>query len=100
MQAGPPWTWLAIEWALAVVGLAVAVLGSRVLGLALAGWLLSGPLAILAASTFTVRDTQARTRPFYGERDLARYLHIGGLVVAAAGIVVASLGIAGWAGRI
>lgn len=97
--AGPPFLWVGIAIGLATAGVVLGLLAGQVLALAVAAWALSGPLAIGASAVFTFVDTKQRANSIYGQRKLATWLYATTLALALVGVVVASLRIAGWAGR-
>lgn len=98
-QSGPPWVWLWVAVGAALGGVVVgAVLGGSPIG-AIVAWVLSGPIAVALFAVYTVFDTRQSAKSFYGHRVEAVWIHRAGLLLALAGVIVASWGIANWVGR-
>jgi hypothetical protein len=84
---------------MATAGVVFALIGGRAIFLSILAWALAGPAAIVLAAGFVFQDNKQRAKPLYGEQKVAVVLHRAGLGIALIGVVVASLNIAGWAGR-
>ncbi|WP_169585760.1 hypothetical protein [Antrihabitans stalactiti] len=96
--AGPPVLWAGIAGAAALIGLALALLGSSAFGIAVAGWVIAGPVAIGLLAVYTAFDTKQQTKPFYSQPAWTAYCYWVTLAVALAGVIVGALRIAYWAG--
>jgi hypothetical protein len=101
--AGPPLKWFAVALVLAAAGVVLALMsaasGGGVLGIALAGWLLAGPMAIGALTLYTRVDTRRRSEAIYSAPRWAGTLYWAVLAVCLIGIALGAWQIALWAGR-
>lgn len=88
----PPMKYFYVGLGLSLLGVVVAfLLQQSWFGLAL-GWLLAGPIAILALGQYVERDSAQRTRPIYqGGATTRHYPVIMGAVALACVVVVAVL---------
>lgn len=98
---GPPVGLLFAAGALAVIGLAAAVVGAVAqTWVALIGWTIAGPVAIVVLGLYLAADTNRQTAPVYTRPNWVRVVY--GLVAAVivVAIVVASVGMALWIGHL
>ena len=95
--------WFAVAFVLAAAGVVLALMsaasGGGVLGIALAGWLLAGPMAIGALTLYTRVDTRRRSEAIYSAPRWAGTLYWAVLAVCLIGIALGAWQIALWAGR-
>lgn len=63
------------------------------------GWLLAGPVAIIAAGFFVTRDTQRRAEPLYIRPDWVSVGYAVVMVLVAVGVIVGAVAFAFWIGR-
>lgn len=98
--AGPPFRWL---WACAVAA-AVAFLGAAVLGdrapVAIAAWIVSGPLAFTLLGRFSTGDSVAQASPVYQRPRWTRGAYAAVAVLALLAIVVCALRLGLWWGHL
>lgn len=97
----PPLVWLYAATGVALVALVLVLVFWGVVPIAIAGWVLGGPIAIALTSIFQSADTARRTQIGYstGRNALAKTLYIAALVLGLAAVVVAAVTLAMWAGR-
>lgn len=89
---------LIVALAAAVVGAALAFLPWHFLRPI--GWLLAGPVAILALGYFTTTDNKRRASGLYAGNPAAKALYVVALVAALAAVVITALLTAFWVGRL
>lgn len=103
VPAGPPYPLLWGSLGIAAGGAVLGVLALLFPGwnpvLGVIGWFVSGPFAIGAFAVFTYLDLKESAKPMYGIQKLPVWVTRIGLVVALAGVVLSSLGVAFWAGH-
>jgi len=101
---GPPLALFGAALAAAVLGVVVGLIGAFVVNGALlpplAGWLLAGPVAILALAQYSRVDTRRRTDAVYSAPTWTGSAYWLVLAVCLVGIAVAAWQIALWAGRL
>ena len=98
--AGPPWPWLVGSIVLAVAGSLLAVFwGGAVLRAGL-GWLLGGPLAIALLAVYLHLDIARRARPIRIDYRWSAPLYVGAVVLALLAVVLSSVRLADWFGRL
>ncbi|HIT76944.1 MAG TPA: hypothetical protein IAA98_15305 [Candidatus Avipropionibacterium avicola] len=95
-----PVQWLLIAGGLAVVGIVVALVLGGLPPVAIAAWLIAGPIGIGCLAFFTTRDLKARTGAVYLAQSWVRPLYWVALVLCFAGAMVAAWRIAEWVGRL
>jgi hypothetical protein len=77
----------------------LAVLGLSGVGMALAGWVVCGPVAIGLLAVHTTMDTKRRAAPFYSQPGWTAVVYWSVMIVAFAGVGISAWSIAQWAGR-
>lgn len=87
----------ALVLALAGIGVTAATWG---VPLTLLGWFLAGPLAIGVITLYSMIDTARRAAPLYGGAAWTRPAQIVVTVLIVAGVLLSSVSIAMWVGRI
>ncbi|GAB19898.1 hypothetical protein GOEFS_096_00750 [Gordonia effusa NBRC 100432] len=99
--ARPPSGLLIAAAGVALVGLVIAIVGVfREDAVALVGWALAGPLAIILLGFFVAADTRRQAEPVYTRPGWVGLVYAIAAVLIVAGIVVASVGVALWIGRL
>jgi hypothetical protein len=97
--ARPPLGFLGLAVVLAAAGAVIAgVWGSAVVAAGI-GWLLAGPVAIGVLAVYTLVDTRRRTDAVFSAPSWIGAAYWTVVVVCLAGIAVAALQLALWAGR-
>lgn len=88
------------------VGAAIAVAGGALAGIcwtswiALIGWVLAGPVAIGVMASYVARDTARRAEPVYLRPDWLTMAYAVASTLGVIGILVSSLSVAFWVGRL
>lgn len=95
-----PVLWLAGASACAVAALVMAAAFGQSPALAVAAWLLGGPVAIALVACFSLKDTRARTHTLYSAAPSVPWIYRLALVLSLAAVVVSALHIANWVGRL
>lgn len=95
-----PAQWLLVAIGLAVVAVVVALVLGGMPPLAIAAWVLAGPLGIGMLAFFTTSDLKARAGAVYLAQPWVRPLYWVALVLCLAGAMVAAWKIAEWVGRL
>lgn len=98
--ARPPVFWLACCVALTVIGGVLALTLGSLPPVAIAAWVLCGPVAIGALALFTSRDTHQRSLPVYAAPGWVKPAYIGCLVLCGAAVLISAIRIALWVGRL
>lgn len=97
--AKPPTPVLAVGAAVVVVGAVLAAV-CWASWIALIGWALAGPVAIGVLAFYVARDTARRAEPIYLRPDWLTMAYAAVASLAVIGIVVSSLSVALWVGRL
>jgi hypothetical protein len=92
--------WLVLGAAVSLIGVLVAALFGAMIIPAVAGWLLSGPIAIGLLAAFVQSETRRRAMPTFASYAWVQPLYVLCIVLALGGVVVSALRIALWAGRL
>lgn len=100
VQVGPPFEWLAIAGAVALVGGTVALLWGAAPALAFVAWALAGPAAVLLLAVFSLRDVRRQAAPVYTAPPWASAAYWGVVVLVAAAVVASAWQIGQWSGRV
>ena len=96
----PPVQWLMLAAGLAIVGIVVAALLGSMPPVAIAAWVLAGPIGIGFLAFFTTSDLRARTGAVYLALGWVKPMYWVALVLCFAGAMVAAWRIAEWVGRL
>lgn len=97
--AKPPAGLLAVGAAIALTGAALAGI-CWASGIALIGWALAGPVAIGVLALYVARDTARQVAPVYLRPEWLTMAYAAVAALAVVGIVVSSLSVAFWVGRL
>lgn len=104
--AGPPLIWLALAGGAALLSVIASVVSWQLWGLgvnapiAAVSWLLSGPLAIGLIAVFMLQDTARRAHPFYVTSGVVKPSYWVVLGLALLGVMLSSVHLAFWIGRL
>jgi hypothetical protein len=98
--ATPRLRWLVLAATAGLVGLGLAALLGQLILPAIAGWLLSGPVAIGLLAVHLHSESQRRAMPASLDYAWLRPGYVAVLVLALVAVVVSALRIALWAGRL
>jgi hypothetical protein len=96
----PPFVWLVAALVLGLVAAVVAWVFGASMWVALAMWVLAGPIAIGLLAVFTQQDVQQRAKPIYDAPSWIPVLYWSAVAAAVVGIGVSAWSIADWAGRL
>ncbi len=96
----PPVQWLFLAVGLAVVSIVVALLLGGMPPVAIAAWVVAGPIGIGALAFFTTTDLKARTGAVYLAQGWVKPMYVVALVLCFAGAIVAAWRIADWVGHL
>jgi hypothetical protein len=99
-QPRPPLRWLLVALVASVVGGAIAGVGGGLVMLAFLGWVLAGPVAVLAFGTFLRRTTVVSSMSGYGEPSWLPAARKVLPVLVLVAVALASWRIADWASRL
>lgn len=97
--AKPPTGLLAVGGVIALVGAVLAAI-CWASGIALIGWTLAGPVAIGVMALYVARDTALHAEPIYLRPEWLTKAYAAVATLAVIGIVVSSLSVAFWVGRL
>lgn len=86
--------------ALAVIAAILAVIFADNPFVTISAWVVAGPVAILGFSAYQFQDTKLRSELMYSPPTWAPWLYRIGIVVAFIAVIVCSLMIAFWVGRL
>ena len=100
MIGRPPFVWLVGGLVLGLVAAGLAWQFGAYLWVAVAAWVLAGPVAIGLLAVFVRQDVQQRARPLYDAPSWIRVLYCSTIAAVALGIGVGAWNIALWAGRL
>lgn len=98
-ETGPPLVSLIIAGVVAVAGITVSAVFFAD-ALAIVGWALSGPIAIVIMGAFVRGDTDRRAEPGYLRPTWMGAAYALVAVASIAGIIVGAVGFALWMGRL
>lgn len=98
--ARPPLPFLGAAAAISVFALLLAAVLGETPGVAIAAWVLAGPIAIGVLAYFIKADTPERARPIYAAPGWLRPGYVAVLVLCGLAVLVAALRIAFWVGRL
>lgn len=96
----PPVMWLFAAIGLAVLGIGVALVLGGMPPVAIAAWVVAGPIGIGALAFFTTADLKARTGAVYLAQGWVKPVYVVALVLCFAGAIVAAWRIADWVGHL
>lgn len=100
-SASAPVAWLAAGAVLAALALVAALLFGGTVSVAIAGWLVAGPVVIGLLALYTLRQTRALALPFAtGPSSGLRLAYAGVVALTMIAVLVSAWRIAEWAGRL
>lgn len=100
VTAAPPIHLLAVATLLAVAGTVLALVLGGIPPVAIASWVVAGPVAIGVLAWFMATDLRARSAAVYAAQTWVRPAYIAVSVLCLVGAMVAAWRIADWVGRL
>lgn len=95
-----PLFWCYLAAGCALVGITLGLIVGGVPAMAITGWAIGGPAAIVLLAVFSLHDTRARTSAMYSASGLATWLCRAVLLLSMVAVVIGALRIANWIGHI
>lgn len=100
VTAAPPIHLLAVAMLLAIAGIVLALVLGGLPPVAIASWVVAGPVAIGVLAWFMTSDLRARSAAVYAAQTWVRPAYIAVSVLCLVGAMVAAWRIADWVGRL